>query len=59
MLTGGGSLLKGFDTLIANETGVPAFRAEDPLNCVALRAGKYFEFERGLHKNSKNIYNSL
>jgi rod shape-determining protein MreB and related proteins len=59
VLTGGGSLLKGFDTLIANETGVPAFRAEDPLNCVALGAGKYFEFERGLHKNSRNIYNSL
>ena len=59
VLTGGGSLLKGFDTLIANETGVPAFRAEDPLNCVALGAGRYFEFERGLHKNSKNIYNSL
>lgn len=59
VMTGGGSLLKGFDTLIANETGVPAFRAEDPLNCVAIGAGKYFDYERGLHKNGKNIYNSL
>ncbi len=48
VMTGGGSLLKGLDTLIANETGVPAFKAEDPLNCVALGAGRYFEYERGL-----------
>ena len=59
VLTGGGNLLKGFDTLIANETGVPAFLAEDPLNCVALGAGRYFEFERGMHRNSRNLYNSL
>jgi rod shape-determining protein MreB len=50
VMTGGGSLLKGLDTLVANETGVPAFKAEDPLNCVALGAGRYFEFERGLYK---------
>ena len=43
VMTGGGSLLKGFDTLISNETGVPAFRAEDPLYCVAIGAGIYFQ----------------
>jgi rod shape-determining protein MreB len=59
VMTGGGSLLKGLDTLIANETGVPAFKAEDPLNCVALGAGRYFEYERGMHKSSTNVYNSL
>ncbi len=46
VMTGGGSLLKGFDTLIANETGVPAFLAQDPLNCVAIGAGKFFEHDR-------------
>ncbi len=59
VMTGGGSLLKGLDTLIANETGVPAFRAEDPLNCVALGAGRYFEYERGMHRSSRNVYNNL
>ncbi|MFP4377636.1 MAG: rod shape-determining protein [Spirochaetales bacterium] len=53
VMTGGGSLLKGLDTLIANETGVPAFKAEDPLNCVALGAGRYFEYERGLSHGTK------
>lgn len=46
VMTGGGSLLKGFDVLIANETGVPVFRAEDAMNCVAIGAGMYFEYEK-------------
>ena len=58
VMTGGGSLLKGLDTLIANETGVPCFKAEDPLNCVCLGAGMYFEHMR-TKNNSRNIYNSM
>ncbi|MFP4301147.1 MAG: rod shape-determining protein [Alkalispirochaetaceae bacterium] len=58
VLTGGGSLLKGLDTLIGNETGVPVFRAEDPMNCVALGAGMYFDHERGL-KHEQTIYKNL
>lgn len=34
ILTGGGSLLRNIDELIAKETGVPCFCAEDPLLCV-------------------------
>lgn len=58
VLTGGGSLLKGLDTLIANETGVPAFRAEDPMNCVALGAGMYFEYEKGM-RTEHTVYHNL
>lgn len=58
VMTGGGSLLKGLDTLIANETGVPCFKAEDPLNCVCLGTGMYFEHMR-TKNNSRNIYNSM
>jgi rod shape-determining protein MreB len=43
VMTGGGSLLRGLPRLIGRETGVPVIVAEQPLLCVALGAGKYFE----------------
>ena len=58
VLTGGGSLLKGLDTLLSAETGVPVFRAEDPMNCVAIGAGMYFDYERNL-KNTTGAYRNL
>ena len=39
MLSGGGALLRGLDTLIQNETGIDVHIAEAPLDCVALGAG--------------------
>ena len=36
LLTGGGSLLRGMDTLLAQETGMSTHLAEDPLRAVAL-----------------------
>ncbi|MBR3781028.1 MAG: rod shape-determining protein [Clostridia bacterium] len=35
MLTGGGALLRGLDTLIASETKIPVLIAQNPLDCVA------------------------
>lgn len=43
VMTGGGSLLKGFDKFLSKETGVPVFRAENPLICVAIGTGKYLD----------------
>jgi rod shape-determining protein MreB and related proteins len=43
VLTGGGSLLAGIDTVLAHETGLAVSVAADPLNCVALGAGRALE----------------
>lgn len=43
VITGGGALLTGLPKLIAQQTGVPAIVAENPLLCVALGAGKFLE----------------
>ncbi len=40
MLTGGGAMLRGLDTLISRETGMPVHVAEDPLDCVVNGTGK-------------------
>ena len=43
VLTGGGALLRNIDRLLARETGVPAYIAEDPLSCVAIGSGRALE----------------
>jgi len=43
VMTGGGSLLRGFAKLISKETGVPVILAENPLTCVVLGTGKFLE----------------
>jgi rod shape-determining protein MreB len=43
VLTGGGALLRDIDKLIAEETGLPVFVADDPLTCVARGGGKALE----------------
>jgi rod shape-determining protein MreB and related proteins len=40
LLAGGGTLIRGFPDLVAEETGMPVFRAESPLTCVAVGSGE-------------------
>ncbi|MBR3289493.1 MAG: rod shape-determining protein [Clostridia bacterium] len=47
MLTGGGALLRGLDVLISRETGMPVHVAENPLDCVAIGAGKRLDLGTG------------
>ncbi len=40
VLTGGGALLRGIDLFLTKETGVPVYRAENPMIAVAVGAGR-------------------
>lgn len=49
-MAGGGSLLKGLDLLIAEETNLPVYVAENATDCVVLGAGKVLE---NINRNEK------
>ncbi len=42
-ICGGGSLLRGMDTVLANATGLVVYRVEDPMSCVARGTSVYLE----------------
>ncbi|MCK8825599.1 rod shape-determining protein [Fuchsiella alkaliacetigena] len=43
VMAGGGSLLTGLDQLLCDNTGMPVYLAEDPLNCVVQGTGKVLD----------------
>jgi rod shape-determining protein MreB len=56
VLTGGGSLLHHIDTVLRQATGLPVFRAEDPLTCVAMGTGKALEEMQKLKHVLSSMY---
>ncbi len=42
-LVGGGSLLRGFDQRLSDETGIPVTHVEAPMECVVMGAGQCIE----------------
>ncbi len=52
VLTGGGALLFGLDSLIEEKTGISTMIAEEPLTAVAIGTGKFIEYKHG-DENSK------
>jgi rod shape-determining protein MreB len=57
VVTGGGSLLRGLDVLLKEETNLPINVVEDPLTCVVLGCGKVLsnlhQYERIILKSSR------
>jgi rod shape-determining protein MreB len=54
LLAGGGTLIRGFDKLVAKETGMPVFSAESPLTCVVYGSGQALDQLDKLGRTSRN-----
>ena len=62
VLTGGGAMLDGLYKLIAQQTGVPTYLADDPIGSVARGTGMALEhLDRlaGTLINNKNVASAL
>jgi rod shape-determining protein MreB len=51
VITGGGSLLRGIDKWLTQNTGVPAYLAEEPVECIARGAARSLTMLEKLKRN--------
>ncbi len=58
VMTGGGALLKGLPKLISQEARVPVIVAEDPMDCVAMGAGKYYRVFKEI-SSGRSLYDNI
>jgi rod shape-determining protein MreB and related proteins len=59
LLAGGGTLIRGFQELVADETGMPVYSAESPLTCVAFGSGQALAHFDQLTRASRHRVPSL
>ena len=55
MMTGGGSLVDGFDKLVTARTGIHTMIAEDAISCVALGTGKSLDSLNAMQDGTMNL----
>ncbi len=55
VMTGGGSLVSGFDKLVTARTGIHTMIAEDAISCVALGTGKSLETLNSMQDGTMNL----
>jgi rod shape-determining protein MreB len=55
VVCGGGALLRGVDRWLTRETGVPAYIAEDPVDCIAKGANRGISMLDRLRRNLPSV----